>query len=69
MTKAEFWRIERDNQRKWIDEHGGCLAGYIQRYGDPGMEHCYGSGGTAIYEADLARLRECEAICKHLRVN
>lgn len=47
-------------QRDWIRDHGGSLSGYIDRYGDPGMERCYGDGGTAIYAADMNSLHDYE---------
>ena len=49
------------NQRKWIDEHGGDLAGYCDRYGEPGLtETWYGNGGSAIYRADKAELNRLQ---------
>lgn len=66
--KRGFWEQQYANQREWIKEHGGNLAGYISRYGDPEVERAdgkpmFGDGGTAIYRADLARL---EAIDRKL---
>lgn len=43
-------------QRKWIDEHGGNLAGYVQRYGSKDAPDHYGDGGEAIYAADKGEL-------------
>ena len=55
---------ELDSQRRWIDEHGGDLAGYIERYGEPGLtKKWYGAGGAAIFWADLARLHDLERQC------
>lgn len=55
-------------QQRWIDDHGGCLSGYVERYGDPDFPvelmgwdgqtwtgH-HGDGGTAIYQADMSHL-------------
>jgi hypothetical protein len=53
---------ELDAQRKWIEEHGGDLAGYRKRYGDIDQEYCYGDGGEAIYKADLGRLQALKII-------
>ena len=47
-------------ERSWIEEHGGDLAGYVQRYGSKDDPEHYGDGGEAIYKADLAKLRELE---------
>ena len=44
------------NQQRVIDSHGSNLAGYIRRYGEPGTSYCYGSGGPALYAADIATL-------------
>jgi hypothetical protein len=54
------------NQKKWIEEHGSDLAGYISRYGDPGItERWFGEGGTAIFNADRNYLKEMETkACK-----
>ena len=56
MTKrdAKFWLKERDDQRKWVDDHGRNRAGYVNRYGD------YGNGGSAIFDADKAELDNAE---------
>ena len=48
-------------QEAWIEEHGGDLAGYINRYGDPDLDKCYGNGGTAIYKADVSELHRLHA--------
>lgn len=47
-------------QRDWIAEHGGSLAGYVQRYGSKDDPKHYGDGGELIYEADVAALRRLE---------
>jgi hypothetical protein len=57
----QSWLLARvDEQRTWIAQCGGDLAGYIRHYGDPGLERCYGDGGTAIYRADMAELERLE---------
>lgn len=48
-------------QAAWMVSCGGTLPGYIQKYGDPGMGHCYGNGGSAIYWADLNYLNRLRA--------
>lgn len=47
-----------DEQKRWIEEHGGDLAGYIARYGSKDDPDHYGDGGEAIYAADKAALDE-----------
>lgn len=47
-------------QRDWIAEHGGDLAGYVERYGSKDDPRHYGDGGEAIYKADTDALRELE---------
>ena len=49
------------DQRKWIDERGGNLAGYVARYGSRNDAEHYGDGGEAIYAADTEALRRLEA--------
>lgn len=56
---AKAWDKVRE-QRKWIEEHGGNLSGYIARYGSKYDSSHYGDGGEDIYAADLAYLRELE---------
>lgn len=93
MTKVDRLLAEISSQEKWIASCGGSLAGYIRRYGDPGIPplnddgspkiiSCpvdvalsvglepvpertgeyyapyFGSGGTAIWEADNNYLRQ-----------
>lgn len=55
-------RIEGEirEQRKWIREHGGDLAGYVVRYGSKDDPKHYGDGGEAIYAADSGHLRKLE---------
>lgn len=43
-------------QRQWIEEHGGCLAGYVERYGSIHDPKHYGDGGEAIFQADYNTL-------------
>jgi hypothetical protein len=52
----ENLRKQIAEQRKWIEEHGGDLAGYVARYGraDDPKRH----GGEAIYAADTDALKE-----------
>ena len=59
-TRRRKWQARVDEQRKWIAEHGGDLAGYVLRYGAVGDPNMYGAGGEAIYEADKAALDKYE---------
>ena len=55
-------------QKLWILEHGGDLAGYIKKYGSANdADKCAlrfksrsGKGGEAIYQADINELRRLE---------
>lgn len=49
-----------NQQRRWIDEHGGDRAGYVTRYGTSGDERVYGDGGDVIYQADMNELSKLE---------
>ena len=51
-------------QRKWIEECGGDLAGYLQKYGSAHDAHFSGAGGEAIYAADMDQLRRLEERCR-----
>jgi hypothetical protein len=48
------------DQRQWIEEHGGSLTSYLERYGSRDDPDHYGDGGEAIYAADLGALHEYE---------
>ena len=54
--EATFYIQNRDYQRKWYADHGGCEAAYITRYGDKDDPKRYGNGGQAIYAADKRAL-------------
>lgn len=59
-----------EDQRKWIDECGGDLDGYVKRYGskkDKGTDRCHGEGGEAIYEADIDALHRLEQAVKRIQ--
>jgi len=58
--KAWLWR-EIAAQKQWIKEHGGDLAGYVERYGSKDDPEHYGDGGELIYAADVAALAKFEA--------
>jgi len=47
-------------QRRWIEQCGGTLWGYIARYGEPGQANCSGDGGRAIWAADAGELAALE---------
>lgn len=53
---------ELEAQRQWIEDHGGSLNGYLQRYGFPHDPDHYGDGGFAIYGADLKELYRLERL-------
>lgn len=48
QTKVQRTVQRIAEQRKWIDECGGDLAGYLEHYG---------AAGEAIYAADLEEMR------------
>ena len=50
-----------NDQARWIDEHGGDLAGYVARYGSSGDPKHYGDGGEAIFAADYNALLDLVA--------
>jgi hypothetical protein len=60
MIKADTLYRMIGEQRRWMQDEGETLEGYIERYGDPGMDKCHGDGGTAIYNADLNALQKLE---------
>lgn len=47
-------------QRKWIEEHGENLAGYVARYGSTDEPEHHGDGGEAIFHADRMELVRLE---------
>jgi len=50
------------NEQQWMQEHGGTLAGYVERYGSKDEPGHYGEGGEAIYAADLAAVEKAEDV-------
>lgn len=68
-TKLERARESVREERKWIEEHGRDVSGYVARYGDSDAPYGkrvedggrYGEGGQRIYEADMDALRQYEA--------
>lgn len=61
-AKAELITLDRliEAQKKWLDDHGRDLTGYIKNYGSKDDRvHC-GDGGEAIYRADLNELHRLE---------
>jgi hypothetical protein len=50
-TKRKTLQDLVTEQRQWMAEHGGTVAGYVARYGN-----AFGDGGEAIYRADKAEL-------------
>lgn len=60
MTRG-LARTDRLNQRiadqmQWIEQHGGSLPGYVERYGSKDDAKHFGDGGELIYAADVAAL-------------
>jgi hypothetical protein len=49
-----------NEEREWMKQCGGNLAGYIIKYGSKNDPEHHGDGGEAIYEADLAKVRQYE---------
>jgi hypothetical protein len=71
--KIDYHRLVEE-QKQWIAHHGSDLAGYILRYGDPGVvtengTPMVGEGGTAIYNADIANLQRLEKLAGHPHYN
>ncbi len=60
--RVERLRRDVEEQKEWIAEHGGHLAGYVDRYGSKDDPKHYGDGGEAIYEADMGELRRRERL-------
>ena len=52
MRDVVKWQRIVNEQAAWMSSCGGDLAGYIEHYGNPGRDKCYGDGGTAIWKAD-----------------
>ncbi len=57
-TEKALERLEQ--QRKWFEDHGGCIEAYVQRYGSFKDPKHYGNGGEAIFAADLFALEAAE---------
>lgn len=62
QRRNEFLQNQIAAQRRWIEEHGGDLAGYIVRYGEADDPNRHGDGGAAIYKADTDELRRLEGM-------
>jgi len=62
-------RLAREiaEQRRWIDDHGRNLSGYIERYGAKDDPDHYGDGGRAIYRADMNELQRLEQLYERSR--
>jgi len=52
------------DQQRWIEEHGGTLAGYVARYGSKDDPDHYGNGGEAIYAADMDEFNRLARIAR-----
>ena len=65
-TRLQQCRRWIDEQRKWIDEHGGNMAAYVARYGSVDDPNHSGDGGEAIFRADAQALRDLEKLEQYL---
>jgi hypothetical protein len=66
VWKRIVWlRLRIARQKEWIDRHGGDLAGYVARYGDPGR-HPLGPDGLpraiTVAAGDRALLPDLERV-------
>lgn len=59
--KIAQWSKILNDQKKWIQLHGGTLAAYIERYGSKRDPEHFGDGGEAIYKADTDALARYQA--------
>jgi hypothetical protein len=55
------------DQERWIQEHGGSLAGYVERYGSKDDAKHFGDGGEAIYAADWVALQNLKERARRKR--
>jgi hypothetical protein len=60
MKRMEAVARAINEQRTWIEQCGGTLAGYVARYGSRDDAKHSGHGGEAIYSADMEELRRRE---------
>lgn len=65
QTKLQFFLREVENQRKWIEQCGGDVAGYIAKYS--GHYDRDDAQAAKIYEADVNWLRYLEERVEHYR--
>jgi hypothetical protein len=56
MKRIDRIRQATEQQRQWIEDHGGDREGYIRRYGDPGRAPLdeNGNSKTVSVPAELA---------------
>lgn len=59
-SKVQLYTRLVHEQQKWIAEHGGDLAGYVENYGSANDPNKSGNGGEAIFSADNNALLEYE---------
>lgn len=74
MNKKEKLKIKLlsqiKEQKDWIQQCGGSLLGYLQRYGDASKDKTfYGGGGRAIYKADTDALHKLEEELRKVKDN
>ena len=54
LSWEQLCRNRYYDQKRWIEQHGGCLATYVARYYELDDPH----RGARIYKADVAELRK-----------
>jgi hypothetical protein len=72
MRNTRFARVMRAQnavaeQRRWIEQCGGTLSGYIRNYGAADDPDRHGDGGRAIWEADVEALHRAEQALARVR--
>lgn len=63
-TSMPELRRQLEVQLRWIEGCGGSLAGYVERYGSKDDPQHSGSGGEAIYAADVNELNRIRLAIK-----
>ncbi len=66
QKRKQFWINRVGAERLWMDEHGGCEAAYVERYGSKDDPKHYGNGGEAIYKADKDALDSAVSMARFL---
>jgi hypothetical protein len=66
-NKLEVAHAEVEARKRWLEERGLTVDGYIRLYGDPDKGSCYGCGGRVIWASDVAALIGSIARLRHLK--